>query len=491
MIGKSAEATQLVQSPNTVLANALIRTIDLIRPRVLSHRPSQIVFVVGTQINGAPHFGTNLVQTAAFVLARLARRRFSLSTSVRFVALDNAPYELTLDPETHHAYQKTYFHALGEKGVSSLIDTHYAKFFESLSDATDADYAIETYSEQQATRAFRETFLQTLGSMEDIRWWLAPSHGSVHLRVPCPQCGWAEKRAERTQLIRLYDGAALFGAECFEHGEYEVEIGAEGKNYLDLNTLYRNLVKERAIVEEADTLHVMVKGGDWVFGSQLVDGAHVAMGAPTNGLPMRVFAPQVLSGTGAKLSKSLMRDGAVTRPEDISDWMMDASAWHGTIDGYVDSLLWLVDKLTEDPKDFFRAFTTREIERLWTMRPKTNDQRVRGMTIYKRFFDMINAGTKTVEVRVGYSSMKKIKEGQYIRFECRDEKCLTRVRRVSNYSSFEAMLEAEPLEAINPSTNKKDQLTELRQIFSTDREALGVIAIEIEKVESVEQGAQG
>jgi hypothetical protein len=59
----------LLISPNSVLANALLRSIDILRPRVLATRPSRIEFVVGTQINGAPHLGTNLVQAAAFLLA--------------------------------------------------------------------------------------------------------------------------------------------------------------------------------------------------------------------------------------------------------------------------------------------------------------------------------------------------------------------------------------------------------------------------------------
>lgn len=76
---------------NSVLANALLRSIDILRPRVLATRPSRIEFVVGSQINGAPHLGTNLVQAAAFLLAKTARREFSIDTVVRFGALDNAP----------------------------------------------------------------------------------------------------------------------------------------------------------------------------------------------------------------------------------------------------------------------------------------------------------------------------------------------------------------------------------------------------------------
>jgi hypothetical protein len=123
----------LLLSPNSVLANALLRSIDILRPRVLSTRPARIEFVVGTQINGAPHLGTNLVQTAAFLLAKISRREFSIDTSVRFGALDNAPYDVVLDPETHSAYQQTYFHALGKDGIGELIERYYRAFFDSVS----------------------------------------------------------------------------------------------------------------------------------------------------------------------------------------------------------------------------------------------------------------------------------------------------------------------------------------------------------------------
>ncbi|MFI6448545.1 hypothetical protein [Kitasatospora sp. NPDC050543] len=32
-------------------------------------------------------------------------------------------------------------------------------------------------------------FLRTLHHLDAIRWPLAPSHGVVHLRLPCPRCG--------------------------------------------------------------------------------------------------------------------------------------------------------------------------------------------------------------------------------------------------------------------------------------------------------------
>jgi ASC-1-like (ASCH) protein len=72
--------------------------------------------------------GTNLVQTAAFQLAKIARREFSIDTVVRFGALDNAPHDVVLDPEAHHAYQQTYVHAMGKDGISDLTERYCQAF---------------------------------------------------------------------------------------------------------------------------------------------------------------------------------------------------------------------------------------------------------------------------------------------------------------------------------------------------------------------------
>ncbi|MGH8966753.1 MAG: hypothetical protein ACRDXB_15700, partial [Actinomycetes bacterium] len=78
-----------------------------------------------------------------------------------------------LDPETHTAYQQTYYHALGKGKVGELIDGYYQEFFHSLSEATGTDYEVETYTDQQASPGFRAEFLRTLERLEDIRWWMA------------------------------------------------------------------------------------------------------------------------------------------------------------------------------------------------------------------------------------------------------------------------------------------------------------------------------
>jgi len=44
----------LLISPNSVLANALLRSIDILRPRVLAARPTRVEFVVSTPRTTSP-----------------------------------------------------------------------------------------------------------------------------------------------------------------------------------------------------------------------------------------------------------------------------------------------------------------------------------------------------------------------------------------------------------------------------------------------------
>lgn len=180
---------------------------------------------------------------------------------------------------------------------------------------------------------------------------MAPSHGVVHVRLPCPDCGWAEKRGDRTRLVSLDEDGATFTAACLGHGRYETHVDPAAPDpYFDLATLYRNVVKERALGRNTDILHAMMKGGDWVFGSQLVDGALGALHTPPGQMPVRIFTPQVLAHTGAKLSKSLLREhGRGVLPADVEPWMLDSTTWPGSTDNYVDALLWLVGEEQRQP----------------------------------------------------------------------------------------------------------------------------------------------
>ena len=118
-----------------------------------------------------------------------------------------------------------------------------------------------------------------------------------------------------------------------------------------------------------------------------------------------------------------------------------------------------------------------------TARPVTLPIRAHEMGIYKRYFDLIAQGRKTTEIRVNDSSRKKMKEGSLIRFRCQGDQVLTRVTRIARYTSFEEMFDHESVASVNPLATREEQLTNIRQIYPPEREALGVVAIGIELVD--------
>lgn len=97
------------------------------------------------------------------------------------------------------------------------------------------------------------------------------------------------------------------------------------------------------------------------------------------------------------------------------------------------------------------------------------------------YFDLVQQGRKTIEVRVKYEHLQGMAPGDTIEF-CRGEPGLTHtvgVVRVTEYPSIAALLDAEPLGAINPDATRAQQEQAIRAIYTPMQEALGVLAIEI------------
>ncbi|MFC7308989.1 ASCH domain-containing protein [Streptomyces monticola] len=97
---------------------------------------------------------------------------------------------------------------------------------------------------------------------------------------------------------------------------------------------------------------------------------------------------------------------------------------------------------------------------------------------------LIQDGIKTIEVRVGYPSMKKITSGQTLRFVSGDDSCLTQVTDVVEYPTFEAMVTTEDITAIGGDTNRQELLAACRNIYPPEKEALGVLAIHLRVINS-------
>ncbi|MFI6321609.1 ASCH domain-containing protein [Nonomuraea sp. NPDC050556] len=103
----------------------------------------------------------------------------------------------------------------------------------------------------------------------------------------------------------------------------------------------------------------------------------------------------------------------------------------------------------------------------------------RELNIRKPYFDLIASGVKTVEVRVGYESMRKIRPGQRLTFVSEGERLSTRVTGVTEYASFEELLDQEDPIAIGGDLGKdrSELLKVIRSIYPPKKERLGVLAI--------------
>lgn len=110
---------------------------------------------------------------------------------------------------------------------------------------------------------------------------------------------------------------------------------------------------------------------------------------------------------------------------------------------------------------------------------KRNNERV--IRIYQEFFKMLLDGTKTLEVRILYHFMMNIKVGTILRFND-DTRCRFRIVAVRTYNSFEDLLDFEDISKIDPTRSYEQQLQNLRKIYPPEKEKIGPVVYELEKV---------
>ena len=95
-----------------------------------------------------------------------------------------------------------------------------------------------------------------------------------------------------------------------------------------------------------------------------------------------------------------------------------------------------------------------------------------------RAYDQVEAGRRTIDVRVATARTAGIAAGDTIVFHEQGGRELDiAVGRVTPYTSFEALLDTEDAGRIDPDATRDDLLGALRAAFPRDREALGVLAV--------------
>ncbi len=102
--------------------------------------------------------------------------------------------------------------------------------------------------------------------------------------------------------------------------------------------------------------------------------------------------------------------------------------------------------------------------------------RVKTLWIREPYLAQILAGRKTVEVRVGYDNIRRLRPGDRLRL---NDRYLVTIRRIGCYPDFEKLVAGEDPAAIAPDLPPGELLGALRETYPAEKEALGAVALEI------------
>ncbi len=93
------------------------------------------------------------------------------------------------------------------------------------------------------------------------------------------------------------------------------------------------------------------------------------------------------------------------------------------------------------------------------------------------YLQQIFSGRKTIEIRVAYDNIARLEPGDRLLLNGQYPYLITAIRR---YRDFEALVAAEDAAAIAPDLpGRESLLAACRAIYPPDKEALGVVALEI------------
>ncbi|MFF9762380.1 MULTISPECIES: NUDIX domain-containing protein [Streptomyces] len=101
------------------------------------------------------------------------------------------------------------------------------------------------------------------------------------------------------------------------------------------------------------------------------------------------------------------------------------------------------------------------------------------MHLLGRYYLQVEAGRKTIEVRVATPNKRAVAVGDTVVFHDRDtgRELDVIVQRITPYSSFEDLLSSEDTARIDPDAPPGELLANLRSIYPPAKEALGALAL--------------
>jgi hypothetical protein len=315
---------------------------------------TSLKFVIGIRLNGAPHIGTYLTLASTYIFASEAKKYFDLPTTVHIHFLDNDPAVAQKTSEHPATHFHCIFQTITSNEESEFLRTNYFSYLDELSLLTGCNYNWEIYSTAQNGPEFRSTVLQSLQQWNDFKYYVSgppfvsAATGVRGIGSPCPQCGLFDGW-ERPNIELLSHDEAVIKSQCCNHGEYTTVLTNFNDTFLNLETTFRNVIKEVIAANDKECLSIMIKGLDWREGLQNLDTVLGILKIPKNEIPPRFLVPVIKTASGVKLSKS----GILKSPvefEKIHPALLDMSILKTEIDEYPSKLLSIAEELNSDPK---------------------------------------------------------------------------------------------------------------------------------------------
>lgn len=266
-----------------------------------------IVISIGAQPNSSPHFGTLIVFSTAFSLAKKMKEiNPNINVKVLFEVVDTAP------SETVEINGVKYQRSLKNTGKINNNFNDYMEILEYFKGLDNVDYLIRFQSEFNKQPYIYPIVKKLIEKQDDISKILDPKYKNLRVRVACPCCGLADKNSSTTK----FDNEFVYSV-CPIHGEYKTNIRNQSDK-LEYNTPVRNLVRAIAYGmhnnDENQNYQIMrITGSDYAgfYQEELLYKPAALLGFPVNELPSILYTPLVLDWSGAKLSKSLyVKEGA-------------------------------------------------------------------------------------------------------------------------------------------------------------------------------------
>lgn len=323
---------------------------DIIKEDIATINPKKIIINTSSQPNSKPHLGTLTTLMTAFALAEKFQLEFKIPTMVRFDELENSPYEIN----------KPYYISLGDfkfDNGNSIADNNmktYIEIFEKLKKITGVSYEIRTYKEFQEIDVIRENLIKILKAPNNFDKYLNPSNASTYIRTKCPICNISYF----TPKMIIDRDNIKFEAKCPEHGHYHTILTKDNKDYIDMNTQLRDVLKGVHIAKEKEDfiLEIMCDGSDW--SGEWTSNVHyktmLALGF--NCITTRFFTPTIVDATGGKFSKSvyLKKDSYDGDERLFADYKLFYNKYKE--EGWI-KIFNEVKKWVNEPMRFFRSYS--------------------------------------------------------------------------------------------------------------------------------------